>query len=254
MIVYFSGFILCIVPANIAVVPNDTSLYVGQTVTLSCVGYGLPLPTITWSKDHQPLRAPYLMNESEIVTEHVTFLRSTLTLCSLKLPDDGQYSCSSTNNLSTTLENFTINIKGVFFVENPIYWAIIFVAFIVEPQIVIFPNDSIFFAGSTVRLSCTGYGIPLPSIVWNRGGFNLDSISVNDSRMEIWDETVVVGEHQFIRSYLQICSTVESDSEVYTCTAMTSERQNGVDFRVEVVSVPATLIKTPGMHNIILTF
>ena len=116
----------------------------------------------------------------------------------------------------------------------------------VEPQIVLYPSDSEFFAGSTVRLSCTAHGIPLPSIEWSRGGV---AMPVDDSRVTMWDETVVMGGHTFKRSHLQICSTVELDSGLYSCGAVTVERQQMVEFGVTVVGVPPTLIQTPGTFN-----
>ena len=116
----------------------------------------------------------------------------------------------------------------------------------VDPQIVIYPNNSEFLAGSTLLLSCTAYGIPLPSIVWSKGSINLQTVVVNDSRVEVWDETVVVKGHTLRRSYLQLCGMVELDSGIYSCSAVTSERQNRVEFGVMVVGVPPTLIRTPG--------
>ena len=92
--------------------PNDTSLYVGETLTLSCVAYGLPLPTITWMRGDQPLDALFLLHESEIVTTHVTFVRSTLQLCSLRLTDEDQYVCTAANNFSSASETFTLRMKG----------------------------------------------------------------------------------------------------------------------------------------------
>ena len=100
------------VPANVAVAPNDTSAYVGESLILSCVVYGLPLPTVTWTRNDQPLRQPYLLNETEIVTRHVKFVRSILYLCSLKLTDDDQYTCTASNNLSTSMETFALHING----------------------------------------------------------------------------------------------------------------------------------------------
>ena len=111
----------------------------------------------------------------------------------------------------------------------------------VVPQIVIHPNDTEVLAGNTLLLSCTGYGIPLPSIVWGKDGQRLDS----DSQRSSWEEMVIVGNHTFRRSYLQICGSVELDSGDYSCSVVTEERENSVEFSVRIISVPATLIDTP---------
>ena len=110
-------FLFSTVPANIAVAPNDTSVYVGDSVSLSCVSYGLPLPTVSWTRAGQPLtslslHSQLMINETELMTDHVTFVRSTLILCSLQLTDAGQYTCSTSNNHSTSQETFTISVKS----------------------------------------------------------------------------------------------------------------------------------------------
>ena len=110
-------------------------------------------------------------------------------------------------------------------------------------QIVIYPNASEFFAGSTLLLSCVGYGIPLPHVVWNKDGFGL---AINDSRISTWNETVVIGGHIFRQSFLRICSTTKIDNGIYSCTAITDEGENEVEFGVTVVEVPPVLLRTPG--------
>ena len=74
---------------------------------------------------------------------------------------------------------------------------------------------------------------------------------VDDSRVTVWDETVTMGGHMFTRSHLQICSTVELDSGLYSCSAVTAERQQMVGFGVTVVGVPPTLIQTPGTLTVL---
>lgn len=125
----------------------------------------------------------------------------------------------------------------------------IFVA--VKPQIVLYPNISEFFAGSTLLLSCVGYGIPLPHVVWSKDGLSLQTAAINDSRISTWDETVVVDRdrdrHMFTQSYLRICSTTKMDSGLYNCSAVTDEEKNEVQFGVRVVEVPPVFLRTPGI-------
>ncbi|CAI8042994.1 Hemicentin-1, partial [Geodia barretti] len=214
------------VPTGIAVAPNDTSVYVGDTVALSCVSHGLPFPSIYWTREGEPLRQPVAVNQTRISGGHVTFLQSTLLLCSLTLSDTGLYTCSASNNHSSARQTFSITVK-------------------VLPQIVIYPNDSAFFAGSTVRFSCTSYGLPAPPISWSRDSLDLNKLSVNDTRIHIWNETVGIGPTLVVRSHLLICGTVVGDSGNYSCTASTPERQDRAQFLVNVIGVPPTLIQTP---------
>ena len=113
----------------------------------------------------------------------------------------------------------------------------------------IYPNDSAFFAGSTVRFSCTSYGLPAPPISWSRDSLDLNKLSVNDTRIHIWNETVGIGPTLVVRSHLLICGTVVGDSGNYSCTASTPERQDRAQFLVNVIGVPPTLIQTPGIDT-----
>ena len=98
-------------PAAIAVFPEDSSVYVGDSIILSCVAYGLPLPTITWLKGGESL-VNVTLRDSELVTPHVTFTRSTLQLCAVQLPDSTQYTCQATNNFSAVDASFSMSVKG----------------------------------------------------------------------------------------------------------------------------------------------
>ena len=116
------------VPASIVVSPKDHSVYVGDTVVLSCVTYGLPLPTIIWLKGGQPLLNGSL-SESELVTPHVTFVRSILQLCALKLPDQNEYTCQATNALSIANISFALSVKGKHYINNQEYICLISIFF-----------------------------------------------------------------------------------------------------------------------------
>ena len=94
--------------------PNDTSVYVGDTVALSCVSHGLPFPSISWTRQGEPLRQPVAVNQTQISGGHVTFLQSTLLLCSLTLSDTGLYTCSASNNHSSAQQTFSITVKGTY--------------------------------------------------------------------------------------------------------------------------------------------
>jgi len=104
-------------PAAIAVFPEDSSVYVGDTTILSCVAYGLPLPTITWLKEEQPL-VNVTVSEGELVTPHVTFARSTLQLCAVQLPDHTHYTCQATSNFSAANATFSVSVKGKLNIPN----------------------------------------------------------------------------------------------------------------------------------------
>ena len=99
------------VPAGIVLTPKDHSVYVGDTLVLSCVAYGLPLPAIIWLKGGEALLNGSV-SENEVVTSHVTFVRSILQLCALQLPEQNEYACQATNAISTANGSFVLSVKG----------------------------------------------------------------------------------------------------------------------------------------------
>ena len=101
--------------------PNDTSVYVGDTVALSCMSHGLPFPSIYWTREGEPLRQPVAVNQTQISGGHVTFLQSTLLLCSLTLSDTGLYTCSASNNHSSAQQTFSITVKGIYNNQSLLY-------------------------------------------------------------------------------------------------------------------------------------
>ena len=72
---------------------------------------------------------------------------------------------------------------------------------------------------SYVLLSCTAYGVPVPSISWSKNGTSLRS----DSHINIMYQVVVEGGVTFGKSTLQICSTEFTDAGNFSCSA-----ENGI--------------------------
>ena len=103
------------VPAAIIGAPNDTNVYIGDTVMLTCIVFGVPLPKITWLKGNQHL-ANQSVSAAEVKATNLTFRKSTLQLCSVQLTDDSQYSCIADNSFSTAITTFNVNVKGKNFI------------------------------------------------------------------------------------------------------------------------------------------
>ena len=97
--------------------PNQTiEVDTGNTITLVCVAYGDPNPSISWSQGDTVLsNNSRITIFEELVTENgVTFLRSILVLCSAEEADGGQYSCFADNTLGNDTASFvlTVNVQS----------------------------------------------------------------------------------------------------------------------------------------------
>ena len=108
---------------------------------------------------------------------------------------------------------------------------------LVPAQITIRPNDmTLADTGSTVIVTCVGFGLEPPNIMWTRG----DQVLSNDSRYTIIQEMIVEGEQMFTQSFLEICSLEVGDSDSYGCTAINSAGNDTATFVLTV--------EEPGMY------
>ena len=86
-------------PAAIVVRPPAlTTAPAGQTVRLTCVAYGNPLPSIKWTLGETDL-ADKVTDETVEVGD-TTFLVSVLQLCDITSADAAEYACTATNDVS----------------------------------------------------------------------------------------------------------------------------------------------------------
>lgn len=102
----------------------------------------------------------------------------------------------------------------------------------VSPSIVIVPESSGLVAeGNTALLSCTAYGVPLPSsVVWYQG----DELLFNDSRISIYSEQVVEGGLEYVLSILEICSVDVADAGSYSCFVENVVGNDTASFELDV--------------------
>ena len=84
--------------------------------------------------------------------------------------------------------------------------------------------------GNMLILTCVGYGVPSPDMMWLKGSVELS----NNSRVSIYSTEVEVGGISFVQSSLEICSTEQTDEGTYSCTATNVEGSNTLSFRTSV--------------------
>ena len=68
----------------------------GETAILTCIGYGLPDVTVTWSRYDQPLdnSSLVLILEDEFYQAGKLFIQSFLHICGARVTDFGPYTCT----------------------------------------------------------------------------------------------------------------------------------------------------------------
>lgn len=92
-------------------------------------------------------------------------------------------------------------------------------------------------AGEILALPCVAFGIPGPSVFWQRNGVNLS----NDNRTTIIQRTVTLNGLIYSGSILEICNLGEEDSTSYSCNAINTYASVSSAFDV-VVHVPGNCI------------
>ena len=86
----------------------------GSSMTLACVAYGDPIPTISWNKG-----SSRLTNSSEVTIYQevlnisgLIFAKSILEICALDEDDAGQYSCFAESSTSNDTANFELSVTN----------------------------------------------------------------------------------------------------------------------------------------------
>ena len=99
---------------ELVVISNDTSLTVGDTALLTCVGYGQPDVQITWSRNGENITNASLVSiyEEEVTQGGRLFKQSFLELCSLQSSDAGDYVCTVSNGAATANATTQLLVSG----------------------------------------------------------------------------------------------------------------------------------------------
>lgn len=97
------------VPAEIIIHPPATGIY-SNSVILTCVGYGSPIPTVTWHRNGAIITNSSGVNiyYSQVTENSITFSHSLLEFCPLLAGQDGMLRCEATNSQGTHGVDFQI--------------------------------------------------------------------------------------------------------------------------------------------------
>ena len=101
-------------------------------------------------------------------------------------------------------------------------------------MVVVYPEDAVVLAGDSLLLTCVGYGLPPPSLSWQKNG---ETISADDAKFSLRETRVVVEGAEFVRSSLLLCNTSEEDTGNYSCSANNTIREPATEeFSISVQS------------------
>ena len=97
---------------QVVIIADDPVVNVSSTVLLTCVGYGVPVPSLTWSK-----MGTLVVNDSmiTIIEEQVTesripFAKSVLEICGSEIQHSGRYTCTAQNELMNDSAMFELTV------------------------------------------------------------------------------------------------------------------------------------------------
>ena len=202
-------------PAIVIHPPAYTTIPESQTVRMTCAAYGIPAPSISWSRGKGDLASLIQDPESGVTVYSKTltvngtdFTVSILEICGVdpKSHTD-QYSCMAANGVggqgvAASQAAFFLSVTG-----SPV----------VPPSIVVRPpkNTTVDY-GITIEAVCVAYGNPVPDVAWSKRGDSCSNIS-SSSSTKIYNEVVTYNGISFRKSVLQLCDVTQSDGGWYSC-------------------------------------
>ena len=103
---------------QVAIAPPDTEVMLTNTVLFTCVGYGYPLPAISWSFQGNEItnNSRVLLFTDVLSLNGSVFIQSVLQLCGVESSDEGDYTCVLSNIAGYDQSNFFVDVLGELFV------------------------------------------------------------------------------------------------------------------------------------------
>ena len=87
---------------------------VGSTVLLACVGFGDPIPSVTWITEDGLLsnNSRITIYESLVTEDGVDFVQSIVEICSVEEADGLEYTCNVRNALGNASVSFDLSVTA----------------------------------------------------------------------------------------------------------------------------------------------
>ncbi|NXO92505.1 NCAM1 protein, partial [Certhia brachydactyla] len=178
-----------------------------QSVTLACDADGFPEPTVTWTKDGEPVE------EVEDEDKYsFNYDGSELVIRKVDKSDEAEYICIAENKAGEA--DATIHLK-VF----------------AKPKITYVENKTAMELEDQITLTCEASGDPIPSITWRTSTRNISS------EEKTLDGRIVVRSHARVSS-LTLKDIQYTDAGEYVCTASNTIGQDSQAMYLEVQYAP----------------
>jgi hemicentin len=183
--------------------PLNVRIPVGSSFNITFTLTGLPLPSVTWTRD-----GTTLFNDSRTsIQTDVIIINDAVT------SDSGIYTCIATNINSTTSHSVYVEVYEVTAI----------------PSFIMSPIEVSVTERESVNLTCRAVGIPLPMIAWYKGQDEVTQAIINGIL------TIdAVFDDQSINATLTIANATLEDAGIYTCRANNSAGMNEIQFAVNI--------------------
>ncbi|XP_050178954.1 neural cell adhesion molecule 1 isoform X4 [Myiozetetes cayanensis] len=188
-----------------------------QSVTLACDADGFPEPTVTWTKDGEP------MEEADDEEKYsFNYDGSELVIRKVDKSDEAEYICIAENKAGEA--DATIHLK-VF----------------AKPKITYVENKTAMELEDQITLTCEASGDPIPSITWRTSSRNISSEEkaswTRPEKQETLDGRIIVRSHARVSS-LTLKEIQYTDAGEYVCTASNTIGQDSQAMYLEVQYAP----------------
>uniref|UniRef100_A0A8C0AW76 Neural cell adhesion molecule 1 n=1 Tax=Buteo japonicus TaxID=224669 RepID=A0A8C0AW76_9AVES len=196
-----------------------------QSVTLACDADGFPEPTMTWTKDGEPIEEA---DDEEKYS--LNYDGSELIIKKVDKSDEAEYICIAENKAGE--QDATIHLK-VF----------------AKPKITYVENKTAMELEDQITLTCEASGDPIPSITWKTSTRNISNeeksapqaqSSASNSiflSCQTLDGRIVVRSHARVSS-LTLKEIQYTDAGEYVCTASNTIGQDSQAMYLEVQYAP----------------
>uniref|UniRef100_A0A8C9MXY8 Neural cell adhesion molecule 1 n=1 Tax=Serinus canaria TaxID=9135 RepID=A0A8C9MXY8_SERCA len=178
-----------------------------QSVTLACDADGFPEPTVSWTKDGEPVEEVEEEDKYSFTSDG-----SELVIHRVDKSDEAEYICIAENKAGEA--DATIHLK-VF----------------AKPKITYVENKTAMELEEQITLTCEASGDPIPSITWRTSSRNISS------EEKTLDGRIVVRSHARVSS-LTLKDIQYTDAGEYVCTASNTIGQDSQAMYLEVQYAP----------------